>query len=156
MVGNQIVNMTFGPYFGHNLCLKCPTGSCEPILDINIPRTFQWYKELFNPMSFDPYNRPLKIWKSIKTPILKMGTHLGVWGFILSTFLHSQEHEMWLPGSLLARTFASPCLGLEPKARVMTLLIVCEYFKNVEPLMLVFSFLMFTLWPFVGFSKASR
>jgi hypothetical protein len=27
------------------------------------------------------------------------------------TFLHSQEHEMRLPGSLLARTFASPCLG---------------------------------------------
>jgi hypothetical protein len=32
------------------------------ISDIYIPRTFQWYKELFNPMSFDPCNCPLNIW----------------------------------------------------------------------------------------------
>jgi hypothetical protein len=30
--------------FGHNLCFKCPNGSCEPILDIYVPRDFQWYK----------------------------------------------------------------------------------------------------------------
>jgi hypothetical protein len=34
--------------------------------------------------------------------------------------LHSQEHEMWLPGSLLARTLVNPCLGREPKARIAT------------------------------------
>jgi hypothetical protein len=28
---------------------------------------------------------------------------------------------MWFPSSLLARTFASPCIGYEPKARVTTL-----------------------------------
>jgi hypothetical protein len=45
-------------------------------------------------MSFDPCNRPLKIWKSIGTITPKVGAHLGVWGFIPSTFLHSREHEM--------------------------------------------------------------
>jgi len=33
-------------------------------------------------MGFDPYNRFLKIWESTRTPIPKVGTHLGVWGFI--------------------------------------------------------------------------
>jgi hypothetical protein len=34
MVGNQIASLTFAPSFGHNLCFKCPNGSCEPILDM--------------------------------------------------------------------------------------------------------------------------
>jgi hypothetical protein len=29
-----------------------PNGSCKPILDTYIPRAFQKFKELFNPMSF--------------------------------------------------------------------------------------------------------
>jgi hypothetical protein len=41
MVGSQIGNLTLGLSFGHNLCLKCPNGSCEPILDMYIPRAFQ-------------------------------------------------------------------------------------------------------------------
>jgi hypothetical protein len=40
----------------------------------------------FHPMSFDPYNFPLKIWESIGIPIPKMGIHLRVWGFILSHY----------------------------------------------------------------------
>jgi hypothetical protein len=36
------------------------------------------------------------------------------------TFLHSREHEMWLPASNLARTLASPCLVCEPKVKVAT------------------------------------
>jgi hypothetical protein len=47
---------------------------------------FQWYKELFNPMDFDPYNRSLKIRESIRTLILKVGAHLGVWRFIPSHY----------------------------------------------------------------------
>jgi len=35
-------------------------------------------------MGFDPYNRSLKNRESIGTPILQVGAHLGVWGFILS------------------------------------------------------------------------
>jgi hypothetical protein len=33
-------------------------------------------------MGFDPYNRSLKIQKSIETPTLKVGAHMGVWRFI--------------------------------------------------------------------------
>jgi len=84
MVENQIANLSPGPSFGHNLCLRCPNGSCKPILDIYVPRDFQWYKELLNPMGFNPYNCSLKIWESIKTPTPKVGVHFGVWGFIPS------------------------------------------------------------------------
>ncbi len=42
-------------------------------------------------MSFDPCNCPLKIQESIGTPTPKVGTHLGVWGFISS-------HSLALPG----------------------------------------------------------
>jgi len=84
VIGSQIDNLTPNPFFDHNLCFKCPNGSCEPILDIYVSRAFQSYKELFNPMCFDSYSCYLKIRKSIKTPTPKVGVHLGVWGFILS------------------------------------------------------------------------
>ncbi len=54
VVGSQIDNLTLGPSFSHNLCFKCPNGSCEPILDIYISRDFQWYNKIFNKMHFDP------------------------------------------------------------------------------------------------------
>ncbi len=41
VAGSQIENLTFGLSFGHNLCFKCPNGSCEPILDIYVPKVFQ-------------------------------------------------------------------------------------------------------------------
>jgi hypothetical protein len=68
VVGSQTVNLTSGLSFGHNLCFKCPNGSCEPILDIYVSISFQWYKEVLNPLSFDPWNRPLKIRESIGIP----------------------------------------------------------------------------------------
>jgi hypothetical protein len=43
-------------------------------------------------MSFDPYNRSLKIWESIGTPTSKVGAHLGMCKFILS-------HPPTLPGT---------------------------------------------------------
>jgi hypothetical protein len=86
MVKSQIANLTPDPSFGHNLCLKCPNGSWEPILDIFVSRSFQWYKDLVNPLRFDPCNRFLKIWESIRTPTPKVETPLGVWGFIPSHF----------------------------------------------------------------------
>ncbi len=91
-----------------------PKWSCKPILNINVPRAFQWYKESLNPMRFDPCNRPLKIWKSTKTPTPKMRTHLGVWGSFPHTLLHFWEHEMWLPGFTLGSHLC------KPKARVVT------------------------------------
>jgi len=84
MVGSQIANLTPSLSSSHNLCSKCLNGSCEPIWDINNSIAFQWYKEFFNPMGFDPYNCSLKIWESVMTPTPKVGAHLGVWGFILS------------------------------------------------------------------------
>jgi hypothetical protein len=41
LVGSQIVSLTPGPSFGHNLCFKCPNEQCEPILNIYVPRAFQ-------------------------------------------------------------------------------------------------------------------
>jgi hypothetical protein len=40
-------------------------------------------------MNFDSYNHLLKILEFIETPTPKVGSHLGVWGFIPHTFLHS-------------------------------------------------------------------
>jgi hypothetical protein len=84
VIKSQIVNLTPSLSFGHNLCFRCPNGSCKPILDIYVSITFQWYKKLFNPMGFDPCNCLLKIWKSIGTPTPKMRVHLRVWRFIPS------------------------------------------------------------------------
>jgi hypothetical protein len=68
MVGSQIANLTIGLSFCHNLCCKCPNGSCEPIFDIYILITFQWYKEHLNVRCFDPCGRTLKFWESQWTP----------------------------------------------------------------------------------------
>jgi hypothetical protein len=40
VVGSQIANLTPTPSFGHNLCFRCPNESCEPMLDISVPRVF--------------------------------------------------------------------------------------------------------------------
>ncbi len=92
MVKSQIDTLILDPSFDHNLCFKYSNGTCETILDIFVPRFFQLYKENSNTMTCDPCNRSLKIWESIKTPIPKVGAHLGVCGFILS-------HPPTLPGT---------------------------------------------------------
>ncbi len=86
VVRSQIGNLTIDLSFGHNLCFKYLNRSCEPTLDIYVPRDFQWYKELFNPMSVDLCNHLLKIQESTETPTPRTGVHLGVWGFIPSHF----------------------------------------------------------------------
>jgi hypothetical protein len=106
LIGSQIANLTPSLFFCHNLCFRCPNGSCKPILDIYISIAFQWFKELLEPLGFGSCNRSLKIqkWKFL-------------WeceGSFPHTFLHSQA-------SLLAHNIASPCLGHEPKAKVMTM-----------------------------------
>ncbi len=118
-------NLTPDPSFGHNLCFKYPNGSCEPILDIYVPRDFQWCKKLFNLIGFDSYNHSLKIWESIGTPTPKVGAHLGMWGYhplTLSHTLGNMKCDSW--ASPLVRTFTSPCLGCEPKAKVVTPIII--------------------------------
>ncbi len=61
MIESQIDNLTPDFSFGYNLCFRYPHGACEPILDIYIPKAFQWYKELFNQMKFDLCDYLLKI-----------------------------------------------------------------------------------------------
>jgi hypothetical protein len=109
-------------FFSHNLCFKCPNGSCEYILNIYVLISFQWYKKIFNPMGINFYNCSLEIRKSIKTPTPKVGAHLGVWGFILSLSSTLENIRCASHASPLSRTLTSPCLGREPKARVMTLI----------------------------------
>ncbi len=77
----------------------------------------------FNLMNFDHHNRSLKVQESIKTSIsklLEVGAHLGVW---VHSFTPSYTHRSMksdFQTSLLCCTFASPCLGPEPKAKVAT------------------------------------
>jgi hypothetical protein len=129
MVGSQIDNLTPDPSFGHNLWFKYPNGSCKPILDIYVPRDFPWYKELFNPMSFDPaialwkFESPLKVhWES-------NSQSEKVHSFTFSYIFVSMKCDSRV--SLLARTFVNPCLGREPKVKVATtflwtLLFTCD------------------------------
>jgi len=85
---------------------------------------FQWYKEVFNPMSFDLSNYSLKIWDSIGFPTLKMEVHLGVCGLIRShTFSHSWECECDFWVALSAYTFPSPRFGCELKIKVATIFV---------------------------------
>ncbi len=41
VVGSQIVNLSPGPSFAHNLGYRCPNDQCEVILDIYASRPFQ-------------------------------------------------------------------------------------------------------------------
>ncbi len=68
VVRSQIVNLTPGLSFIHNLCCKCPNGSCKAIFDIFVSRTFQRYKEHLRARCFDPYNWTLSFWESRRTP----------------------------------------------------------------------------------------
>jgi len=102
LVGNQIANLTPDPSFGPNLCFRCPNGMCDLILDIYVPRVFQWYKFFFfNPLGCGPYNYSLKIWESTETPITKVEAPLGVWEFIPSHFSFTPGLPSW-PATLQA------------------------------------------------------
>jgi hypothetical protein len=40
MVKSQIDNLIISPSFGHNLCFNYANGSCKPILDIYVSKSF--------------------------------------------------------------------------------------------------------------------
>ncbi len=125
MVRSRIANLTPGPSFSHNLCFRCPNGSCETVLDIYVLRPFQWYKTIVNPMFLTPAIAPWRFGSPSELQLPKLGVHLGVWRFNSHTLPYSQP-----PGSmkcdsrtsLLDHSFTSPCVGNEPKARVATTL----------------------------------
>jgi len=68
VVGSQTANLTLNPSFCHNLCCKCPNGSCKTIFDIYTSIAFQWHEERLKARCFDPCNRTLKFWESRRTP----------------------------------------------------------------------------------------
>jgi len=68
VVGSQIANLTSGPSFAHNLCCRCPHGSCKAIFGIYTSRPFQWYKEHFKAKCFALYCWALKLRESSRTP----------------------------------------------------------------------------------------
>jgi len=100
----QTANLIPNHFFGHNLCFRCPNGSCEPILNIYVSIAFQWYKKKFNPLDFDPYNFSMNIRESTETLTPKVLTPLGIWGFIPSHFLSLSGFLSW-PATL--QTLAS-------------------------------------------------
>jgi len=112
MVGNQIGNLSPDPFLAITCVFKYANRSCETILDIYIPITFQWCKELLNPMGFDPYDCFVKIQESIGTPTHKVGAHLGMWGSFPHTLPHSKEHEMWFSSFILGSQLHKPLLWL--------------------------------------------
>jgi hypothetical protein len=65
LFGNQIASLTPNLSFHHNVCFKYPNGQYKPILNIYVSIAFQWYKELLQPMGFNPCDCALKIWESI-------------------------------------------------------------------------------------------
>jgi hypothetical protein len=116
VVKNQIVNLTPGPSFGHNLCFRCSNGQCKPILDIYVPRAFHWYKEFLKPLSLTP-SENLRVHEYFNS---QSGIPLGCEGSFPHTFSHSRKYVVWLSASLLACNLINPCLSHKPKAKVAT------------------------------------
>jgi hypothetical protein len=129
VVGSQIGTLTPNPSFSHNLCFKYPNGSCELILDIYVPRNFQWYKELFNSNDFWPLQWPLENLEIHWDSNSQSGNSLrSVWvhSLTLSYTPGNMKCDFWV--SFLVHTFASPFLGHKPKAKVTTLKVL-SYFN---------------------------
>jgi len=128
LVKSQIANLTPDFFFGHNLCFRCPNEQCEPILDIYVPRAFQWYKERHKTLSFNPSNSSLKFRDSTGIPSPKVGVAVGVRGFTPSHFLTlpgicdvTPEHSLGLHLCNPFALVASPRLGLrQPWQKVLT------------------------------------
>jgi len=68
VVRSQIVSLTFGPSFDHNLCYRCPNDSCEATFDIYTSRPLQRYKKHLKARCFDLCNWVLKLRESRRTP----------------------------------------------------------------------------------------
>ncbi len=96
-------------------------------------------------MSFDPYDRFLKIWEFTESSLESVRVH----SFTLSCTPESIKCDS--RASLLARTFASPCFSREPKARVVTICyqnkVLFESSSNIyHVFVLCFVFLCFQSW----------
>ncbi len=68
VVRSQTTSLTPSLSFDHNLCYKCPNGSCKAILDIYILRPFQQYKKRLDARCFDLCNCVMNFLESRWTP----------------------------------------------------------------------------------------
>jgi hypothetical protein len=68
VVGSQTASLNSGPSLDHNLCCRCPNGSCEAIFDIYTSSPFQQYKEHLKVRCFDFCDQALKLRESWRTP----------------------------------------------------------------------------------------
>ncbi len=113
VVESQIANLTFGPSFGHNLWFNYPIGHASPF------KTSK-FQELSNDI-----RKFLIQWLLTLVIAFWNGNSLGSVGVHSFTFSHIFGNmKCDSRASLLARTFASPCLGCEPKTRVATWAII--------------------------------
>jgi len=117
--GIKLNTSTPSPSFGHNLCCKYSNESHEPILNIFVSRTFQWYK-IFNPMNFDPSNCSLNI-RIPRDSKFQSGSPLGnVWARSI-TFFYTLESVNVIPElRFWPSPFHAHYLGCEPMVRVVT------------------------------------
>jgi len=107
LVGSQTGSLIPDPSFGHNLCFRFSNEQWKLILDIYVPRAFQWYKERHKQLNFDPWNHSLKFRESTKTPYPKVGVALGVWRF-------TPSHFLTLPGPGVCDVTPGLSLGSHP------------------------------------------
>ncbi len=118
VVRSETANLIPDLSFGHNLCSKCQNGWCKPILDIYVPRYFQWYKERLKPLRFDPCNRPLKIREFTGTltpkvePLGGVRVHSLTSSHTLGSMLCDSRLPSWLAILQTLALVASPRLGL--------------------------------------------
>jgi hypothetical protein len=126
VVGSQIGTLTLDPSFGHNLCFKYSNGTCEPISDIYVSRSFNGINTFIIQWGLTPWNYFLKIQKSIGNPFGNVWVH----SFTLSYIPGNMKCDFW--ASLSTRTFVSHCFGCEPKGKVTTWLlgIYSSYYPN--------------------------
>jgi hypothetical protein len=134
VVGSQTANLIPGFSFGHNLCFRCPNEQFESILDIYTSIAFQWYKFFFQAMGFDLWNCALKIWESFWDSNSQHGSSLGsVRVHALTLFALLGTCEMTPRSPFCLTTLQPPCLGREPKAKVVTqsFIIDCSDYLNL-------------------------
>jgi len=106
VVENQTASLTPNLSFDHNLCWRCPNGSCDAILDIYTLRPFQRYKERLNAKCFDPWNCALSVRESRRTAkshfrecewrphtSLKVGLRHSL--FVMNSF-HLCQKQIWI------------------------------------------------------------
>jgi hypothetical protein len=130
MVGGRIANLIPDSFLGHNLCSKCPNGSCKATLDIYTSISFQQYKKHFNARCSDPYNRVLSFQKSRRTPKSHFqecewrphtSLNVGLRHFppleekvnvLIEISLHNCNRFLWILGHQMPTFAAKPCLKL--------------------------------------------